>query len=495
MTARLACCLLALAVSAAPVPSAAAAAPPDPARSGPVPPASHWPQFRGPRGAASLDGAGLPSAWSAQRNVRWRTAIPGHGWSSPIVWGERVFVTTAVSEGEFKEPTAGIFGNGTIYRMLREGKTPQQASAFVRERDTELPEETDAVSWRLYCLDAASGEILWAQEPHRGKPPLGRHRKNTWASETPVTDGERVYALFGNLGVWAYTLDGDPVWSHRLEPRAVYLDFGTGASPAVDDRHVYVVNDNDEGAYLVALDKRTGEVRWRVERGSGQLNSAWATPYLWQTPDGAELVAPGASKVLAYDPADGAVLWELYRWSAVATPTPFAAGELLVLSGGSVSEPMRPLMAIRPGARGDLTFEGSEPGAHVAWFDPRGGSYIPTPVAYGERLYALYDKGFLATYRLADGERLSMQRVGGGRSTFSASPWAADGKIYALSEDGETFVFEAGDQPRLLHTNDLDEMALATPALTPLGLFLRTDGHLLRISGDPAASAAPAGSP
>jgi outer membrane protein assembly factor BamB len=338
----------------------------------------------------------------------------------------------------------------------------------------------------LLCVRRSDGKLLWQRVLKEGLPHEGGHESGSHASASPVVDAEHVFAFFGSLGLFCLDHDGDVFWEKDLGDIQSKHGHGEGASPALFGDTLVVNWDHEGPSFVVALDKATGEERWRVERGSGRLNSAWATPYVWRTPGGPQVVAPGASKVLAYHPDDGRVIWELYRWSAVATPTPFAAGDLLVLSGGSVSEPVRPLMAIRPTARGDLTFEGRDVGEHVAWFDPRGGAYIPTPVAYGDRLYALYDKGFLAVWDLANGERLSMQRVGGGRSSFSASPWAADGRVYALSETGETFVFAIGDEPPLFHTNELDAMTLATPALTPLGLFVRTDGELLRIVGSDA---------
>jgi outer membrane protein assembly factor BamB len=477
-----------LLVSIAAVASALAAPAPDaPAR---------WPQFRGPDGVASLDGAGLPDTWSRERNVGWVTEIPGHGWSSPIVWNDLVFLTTAVTSGEFKQPTSGIFGNGTIYQMLREGKSADEASSYIRERDTELPEETGEITWLLIALDAETGDARYVREVHQGTPPGGRHRKNTYASETPATDGELVYALFGNLGLYAYDFAGILRWSRMLERRPIYLEFGTGSSPVVDERHVYVLCDNDQESYVAAFDKRSGEPAWRVVRAAGERHSAWSTPFLWRTRGRVDLVAPGAGMVVAYDPSTGAERWRLSEFSIVATPAPFAHEGLLVLSSGSVSEPSRPLAVVRPGATGDITpAAGATSSEHVAWLDRRGGTYIPTPVAYRGRIYSVYDKGFLAAWDLKSGTRLYHQRIGRGGNAFSASPWAYDGKVFALSEEGETFVFRAGDTFELLHSNDLDELSLATPALTPGGIYLRTETRLYRIRAGEAVASGGASAP
>jgi outer membrane protein assembly factor BamB len=460
------------------LPASAAPAPDAPAR---------WNQFRGPDGTAILDGAGLPDRWSREDNVAWVTEVPGHGWSSPIVWDGLVFLTTAVTDGEFKQPTSGIFGNGTIFQMLREGKSQEETMAYIRERDTELPEEAGEIRWLLIALDAETGDARFVRDVHRGSPPGGRHRKNTYASETPATDGELVYVLLGNLGLYAYDLAGNLRWSRQLETRPIYLDFGTGSSPVVDDRHVYVLCDNDQESYLAAFDKRTGEPSWRVVRSTGERHSAWSTPFLWRTPGRTDLVAPGSGMVVGYDPETGAERWRLSEYSIVATPMPFAHEGLLVLSSGSVSEPSRPLLVVRPGATGDITpGAGDTSSEHVVWLDRRGGTYIPTPVAYQGRIYSVYDKGFLAVWDMATGTRLFLERIGRGGNAFSASPWAYDGKVFALSEEGETFVFAAGDSYQLLHTNDLDELAFATPALTPQGIFVRTESRLFRIRASDA---------
>ena len=371
--------------------------------------------------------------------------------------------------------------------------TIEEAAAKVSARDNERPEEAGEVERRVLCLDSATGAVSWSRSAHRGLPTNGRHRKNTYASATPVVDDDRVYALFGNVGVFAYDHDGRLLWRHHLESLPIYNDFGTGSSPALGDRHVYIVSDNDRESFLLALDKETGEEAWRAVRSRGQLRSAWATPLVWKNELRTEIVAPGGGRVFAYSP-EGEELWRIEGFSRVATPTPFPAGGRLILSSGSVSEPVRPLLAMHPGARGTIDLsqplEDQPAAAAIAWYQPKGGTYIPTPVADDDVVYVIYDKGFISAYDLETGERLYRSRIGTSRPAFSSSPWIAGDLLFALSESGETFVFEKGREYRLLHSNDIGEMALATPALTEDALYLRTRDRLLKIAAPDAAARA-----
>ncbi len=456
------------------------------------------------------DGLDLPDRWSEGENIAWKVAIPGDGWSSPIVWGDRIYVTSAIVDGPYKEPTTGIFGNGTIAQLIKEGKSPQEAGQVVSHRDTEKPEEIGSIKRTLYCLDLETGALLWGREVHSGKPVAGRHRKNSYASATPVTNGDQVFAYFQNVGLFAFSADGEPLWEQRFEPHQVYLDFGGGASLAIDPQpramtnssagsasatpmtsQVYVQFDNEDVSFLAAFDQATGDEQWRRVRAEGPGNSGWSTPLVWRNSVRTEIVTLGVFHAISYDQA-GNELWRLGGVSRITAPVPVPyrddERELILLSAGSTSEQIRTLVAIRPGAKGDISLaKGETSNEFVAWYQPKGGTYIPTPVAYRGSLFALYDKGFFAAFDLDSGERTFMERVGS-RNAFSASPWAYDGKIFALSEEGKTFVFEAADEYRLLHTNDLDQMTLASPALTTRGLILRTKSHLYRIANRGSAT-------
>jgi outer membrane protein assembly factor BamB len=410
----------------------------------------NWPQFRGPDATGVAENPRLPDHWTATENVAWKANVPGRGWASPIVWGEQVFLATVVNTGETPTAKKGLYFGG----------------------EQSKPPETEHL-WKVYCLSLKDGHVLWEQTAHRGVPATPLHIKNTYASETPVTDGERVYALFGNLGVFCFDMEGKPLWSKPIEPRRMRAGWGTAASPVVHgDRFIYV-NDNEQESYITALDKRTGDELWRVSRDE---KSNWATPFVWQNELRTEIVTPGTSKVRSYD-LDGNLLWDLKGMSVITIATPYAVNGLLYVSSGYVLDPKQPMYAIRPGGSGDLTLAGDEKSSEfVAWSSKRGAPYNPTTLVYRDRLYVLYDMGLFACFDARTGREIyDRKRIPNGKA-FTASPWANNGKIFCLNEDGVTFVMAASDEFEVLHTNSLgdDETALATPAIVGDRLLIRT---------------------
>ncbi len=424
----------------------------------------HWPQFRGPESRGVADGPNLPDRWSATENIAWKTDVPGRGWSSPIVWGNRIFLTTAVNRGELEEPKKGLYFGGN------------------RPDAPKVQEE-----YRVLCLDLATGKELWGRTVHLGSPPGPIHLKNSYASETPVTDGERVYAYFGNLGMFCFDLDGHPVWSRRFDPVPIRNGWGTGASPALHGDRLYLVNDNDTESYLLCLDKRTGKDVWRKVRDE---KSNWSTPFVWRNGRRTEIVTLGTGKVRSYD-LEGKLLWWFTGMSSITIATPYADGDLLYVSSGYVNDRSRPLYAIRPGASGDISLpEGQTSNAWIAWCQPKAAPYNPTTLVYENRLYVLYDRGLLACFQSLTGEPVfGAQRLPGGLR-FTVSPWAYNGKVFCLNEDGVTFVLRAGDKFELLHTNKLaeDDMCMATPAIVADRLILRTSVRVYCVR-QPASSA------
>lgn len=411
---------------------------------------ANWPQFRGPGGMGVGDHPGLPDRWSTNENVAWKVDVAGRGWSSPIVWGNRVFLTTVVSEGQMEEPKKGLYFGG--------------------ERK-DIPKATQ--HWFVLCLDLNSGRELWRQEAHSGTAPNGLHVKNTFASETPVTDGDRVYAYFGNVGFFCYDMDGKRLWSTNWPPVKTRNGWGSAASPVLHRDRIFIVNDNDEKSFAVALDAKTGRQLWRVDRDE---KSNWATPYVWQNERRTELITTGSKKVRSYD-LDGHLLWELGGMSSIVIPTPFSNFGFLYVSSGYVGDKVRPVFAIKPGASGDITLkEGQTSNEFIAWSDRTAGPYNPSPLVYGDYFYVLFDFGFLSCHDARTGKKLyDKERIRPDRQTaFTASPWAANGKIFALSEEGDTFVFQAGPAYKLLHKNSLDEMCMATPAIVGDRLLIRT---------------------
>jgi outer membrane protein assembly factor BamB len=446
------------------------------AASGRAAPPPAWPQFRGPGGAGVADGETLPLTWTTTEHVAWVADLPGRGWSSPIVWGDRVFVTAAVGTKAFKAPGKGIFGNDYAAELEKQGLSEAEIVKKLVDRDIELASESGAISYVVAALDAKSGRVIWQHEAHRGPPPGGRHRKNTYASETRATAGERLYASFGgNVGVFCYTLDGKPLWSRTWTPQPIYLDFGTASSPVVHAGRVYQLHDNDGESFLAALDAKTGREVWTVKRTDldSRLASGWATPLIWTHAQRTEIVTIGRGFAISYD-LDGKELWRAKGFRQ-STPSPVIAGGLLYIGSGSQGEANRPLFAIRPGASGDISLkDGETANASIAWSLPRFTGYTPSPLAYRGRIYAVNDNGVLQVADAATGAEVYKARIGGGGMTFSSSPIASEGRIYVASEDGDVFVLGAGDRYDELARNRLGEMVLASPAAAAGRLYVRT---------------------
>lgn len=445
---------------------------------------SDWPQFRGADARGVSDSADLPLRFSATENVTWVAQIPGRGWSSPIVWGDRVFVTAAINAGDFKAPSTGIFGNDYAAELTSQGLSADEVNRRVIARDIELSDEATEVRYVVYALDARTGKVLWQQDAHKGKPAGGRHRKNTYASETPATDGERVYASFGgNVGVFAYSLDGALVWKKTWAPQPIYLDFGTASSPVVHQGRVYQMHDNEGKSFLTALDAATGAEVWSVDRSAFETRakSGWATPFIWTNNTRTEIVTIGKGMVVSYS-LDGKELWRM-RGMTQATPSPAAGDGLLFVGSGSQGETNRPLFAIKPGASGDISLStGQQANAFVTWFQPRFAAYTGSPLLYRGRVYSINDNGIMQVANAETGKEIYKARVGGGGLTFSASPLGNNGRVYATSEDGDIVVFDAAsDQYRELAKNSFGEMSLATPAIAGNSLCVRTATKLYRV--------------
>jgi outer membrane protein assembly factor BamB len=398
-----------------------------------------WPQFRGPGAAGVADGANLPERWSQTENVAWKTEIPGAGWSSPVVWADQVFVTSVIPLVDQEKPRVGIYLDG--------------------RRVNPPPGEH---RWMVYCLDARTGRIQWEREVHRGVSKSARHLKNSFASETPVTDGERIYAYFGNVGVFVFDMDGKPVWSQPIGPFPTRTGWGTASSPVLHGGTLFILCDNEEQSFLAAFDGKTGKEIWRAARDE---KSSWATPHIWEHDGTAEIVTNASNRIRSYD-LDGKLLWELGGASSIAIPTPLSRFGMVYVSSGYVQDSNRPVFAIRPGGE-------------VAWSLPQGGPYNTSPLIYRDQYYTLFDRGFFASHDARTGKEIyDKVRIDPAAGAFTASPWAYNGKIFALSEDGVTFVIQAGPEYKLLGQNSLDEMALATPAMARGSLFIRTASKL-----------------
>ena len=410
-----------------------------------------WHQFRGPGAMGVAENTALPETWSPTENVAWKSEIPGRGWSCPVVSGGRIFLTTAVSTTEEEPVKDGLYFGG------------------------ERPAPTATHEWRVICLDLASGRPLWEKTVHRGVPAQARHLKNSYASETPVTDGERVFAYFGNVGMFAFDLEGKPLWDRKWNEVKTRYGWGSAASPVLHRERIYLLNDNEDQSFLIALDRKTGEVVWKTDREEG---SNWSPPFVWENGLRSEIVTTGSGKVRSYD-LEGKLLWSLTGLSSITVTSPFAADGLLYFGSGYVGDKKKPLFAIRPGASGDISLMEEQTGNEfIAWCQKTAAPYMPTPVLYQGRLYVLLDRGMFSAFDAKTGRQIYDRERLGGAAQFTASPLAWNGKIFCFSERGQTSVVVAGDTFRLLRQNELGERIMATPAIAGDSLLIRTDGHL-----------------
>ncbi|HJN43183.1 MAG TPA: PQQ-binding-like beta-propeller repeat protein [Vicinamibacterales bacterium] len=426
-----------------------------------------WPQFRGAGASGIGDGLNAPTAWNVEtgENVLWKIPIPGLAHSSPIVWGDRVFVTTTVSSAD------------EVVLRYKAGR------AWGISGDVEEVPAEPVHSWRLVALGRLTGDILWERVVREGQPAEKRHPKGTHANATPVTDGRHVVAWFGAEGLFAYDMEGNLLWQRDLGVVNAAFDrsgdqWGIASSPIVYRDSVILQVDGLGQSFVAAFDIATGEERWRTARDE---ITTWATPTVYRGATGDELITNGTRRIRGYDPATGRELWSLPGGSSVVVPTPQVAGDLIVVTNGHFIPGIRPIYAIRPGSRGDLTLtDGAVRSEQVAWSDTRGGVYIPTQIIYQGILYSLDDNGALIAYELETGEQIYRVRAERG-SVYSASPVAADGLLYLTSEEGDVHVIEAGREYRKVRTNPLGELSHATPAISGGMMFFRTRHHLLAV--------------
>jgi outer membrane protein assembly factor BamB len=324
------------------------------------------------------------------------------------------------------------------------------------------------------ALDTKTGKIVWQRELFKGVPPGSRHLKNSFASETPVTDGERVYFYFAQVGLFALDRNGKTVWTLPSAAVETRYGWGTAASPVLHQGRLYVVNDNDTASYLMAVEAKTGKVIWKTAREGEKSN--WSTPFIWEHDGKTEIVTTGTGKNRSYD-LDGKLIWEMGGMSSIVIPTPMTKHGLLYLTSGYVGDENRPVFVIKPGARGVLT------DTFIAWKLPQAGPYNPSPILYGDYYFTLLDRGFLTCHDARTGKEIfGKQRIDPAAAAFTASPWASNGKLFLLSEDGDTFVVSASGKYELLGKNSLNEMAMATPAIAGDSLYIRTATRIYKIA-------------
>ncbi len=426
-----------------------------------------WPQFRGPGGKGIATTPELPDVWGADEKIAWKVKVPGTAWSQPIVWAETIVITCAVTDDQPK-PAGNQSGAGDVAFSFSDVRK-RGIGAILHGGDP-----PDAVyHWRIMCLDGRSGKTLWEREPHTGRPSIPIHRSNTYASETPVTDGERIIAYFGMTGVFCYDMQGKLLWSKDLGTHPMQFGWGTGGSPTLHGNNVFVQCDNETSSFLVALDKCTGDEVWRVARDE---KSNWATPFVWKNESRTELVTAGGKKARSYDPTSGELLWEV-ACSGRSAATPVADGQRVYL--GATDRLMGrsgTLIAIRAGASGNIPPD--DENEFVAWSAPRAAPQIASPLLYDNCLYMLgQHNGIIRCVDAITGQQHYRQRLPGAHG-FTSSPWACDGKVFCLDEAGQTFVLKAGSSLEVLGVNSLDEMFWSSPAIMGDRLLLRGVEHL-----------------
>jgi outer membrane protein assembly factor BamB len=420
-----------------------------------------WPSFRGVQATGVADGQRLPDSWDGAtgKNILWRTAIPGLAHSSPIVWGDTVFVTTAISSRKDATFKPGLYGDG------------------------DASDDRSAHKWVVVALDKRTGRIRWQRVASEGAPRNKRHIKSTYASATPVTDGRVVVAWFGSEGVHAFDVNGTPLWRvdlGRVDMGAYDIptyEWGPASSPIIWNGLVILQCDTQADSFVLALDIETGETVWKTSRNE---IPSWGTPTVAATANGPELVTNASNFIRGYDARTGRELWRLSGSSKITAPTPIFADELIVVASGRAPE--RPIFAVKPGSRGDLTLSGdATSSAAIAWSRAGRGSYMPTPLAYKGLLYVLANNGVFDAYDLKTGKEIYRQRLPLVGSGFSASPVEADGKIYLSNEDGDMLVVRAGSTFQHIATNSIGELLMATPALSEGVMYVRGAASLFAI--------------
>jgi outer membrane protein assembly factor BamB len=420
-----------------------------------------WPSFRGPQASGIAEKQNLPDRWDVKsgENILWRTSIPGLAHSSPVVWGNQIFVTSAVSSDPKATFRPGLYGDGDASKDRSQHR------------------------WMIYAIDKRTGRISWERVAYQGEPVDKRHIKSTYANSSPATDGRIVVAWFGSQGVYAYDVSGRLLWKvdlGRLDLGAYDIptyEWGPASSPIIWNNLVILQCDTQTDSFLLALDAATGKTVWKIDRDE---IPSWGTPTIVTTETGPVLVTNASNFIRGYDPRTGKELWRLGGSSKITAPTPIFSDSFFVVASGR--GPERPIFVVKAGAQGDLTLPaGKTASENIVWSRTGRGSYMPTPLAYNGVLYVLANNGTFDAYNLKTGAELYRQRLPTIGSGFSASPIAADGKIYLSNEDGEILIIAAGEKFNHLATNSMGELLMATPALSDGVMYVRSSASLFAI--------------
>ena len=415
---------------------------------------TNWPQWRGLNASGVSSETGLPSEWDGSKNIRWKAPIPGRGHSSPIVWGNKIFLTTSI-EGP-------VVPGAEAVRHMRKGQEYRHPDSVGADHSYTL---------KLLCVDLDSGKILWDKTVYEGTVYDNRHKKNTYASATPVTDGKFVFLSFEAEGIYCYDFDGKRIWKSSLG-KIAKGGMGPGTSPVLYENLLILQADQEygEGSFIAAVDKKNGKEVWRVERDQRR---SWATPLLIKTTQRTELVTSGPNNIISYDPATGRELWRAPGVISNPIPSPVTGQGLVFVTAGSDA---KRAFAIRLGGSGDLAGT-----PNVVWSYEKGTAYVPSPILYNEYLYLITDAGAITCLEAATGKLIYQTRIPMAAS-FTASPVAFEGKIMFVSEDGDSFILKAGPSPEILNANGLGEPVYASPAIVAGRILIRGQSNLYCIA-------------
>ncbi len=418
-----------------------------------APNTSNWSQWRGPEGTGVSSETNVPTEWNTNKNIRWKTVIPGRGHSSPIVWGDKVFLTTDI-EGE------EVPGAKAVQHVLEGQVFVHPDSVGANRKHT----------FKVLCLDHDSGKVLWEQTAYSGAVYDDRHRKGSYAAPTPATDGAYVFAWFGGEGdgLYCYDFKGKLLWKTPVG-KIASVGMGPGTSPVIYENTVILQCDEDEGksSFIVALDKKTGKEVWKTPR---KVQASWSTPLIIKTAQRAELITSGNELIISYDPKTGKELWQTQGHGSNAIPTPLTGHGMVFVYAGY---PVKKTMAIKLGGSGNISGI-----TNIVWQYDKGTAYVPSSILYDDYLYLMTDRGIITCLDAKTGKII----YEGGRipvpASFTASPIAFDGKILMTSEDGDTYVIKAGPKHEVLATNSIGEPVYASPAISDGMIFIRGEKNL-----------------
>jgi outer membrane protein assembly factor BamB len=425
----------------------------------PSAPAENWPSFRGRAASGIADGQQPPIAWDAEKgkNIRWKTAIPGFGHSCPVIWGDRVFVTTAVSGDPKAGVKPGLYGDVTSVN------------------------DSTVHNWRIFCLDRHNGNVMWERLACTGVPKVKRHLKGSHANCTPATDGRHLIVCLGSEGLYCYDLDGGLLWKRDLGvlDSGFFFDsdyqWGFGSSPVIYKDSVILQCDTGKNSFIAAYSLNDGNKVWSTARDE---IASWGTPTIVEANGRVELATNATKFARGYDPATGRELWRLGKNAEITVPTPIFGQGLIFLTSGY--RPIQPIYAVRPGAQGDISPKDDKDGPSLAWHKKKGGPYMPTPIVYGDYLYACANSGIVTCYEAKTGKEVYKERLPG-RGGYTASPVAADGRIYFTSEENGVRVVKAGPKFQMLAVNPMGDVCMATPAISDGMIYVRTVHYLYGI--------------